>query len=209
MPTRNIIVGGPSAVGIEALLAFTRTLPQDFHGSILFFNTLLLTTGTISIKYWPCGIAVVQSPDALHDSLPKSALQRLEVDYLVKDSDLQNLLAQLTSEKIVPGPESKNEDRELLKKRGHDCGSAECFRNWNSEHGNAVVFYLPECHGAFVSIKEVKAIRNRCHTAHAFGSTALLAEATKTSEESFWNTLRGLEESCCLRRKARPGCCRR
>jgi two-component system chemotaxis response regulator CheB len=60
--------------------------------------------------------------------------------------------------------------------------------------GELTPLTCPECNGALISIKEGKLIRYRCHTGHAFTASSLLAETTKSIEESFWKAAKSLEE---------------
>lgn len=288
MPTKDIVVVGSSAGGIEALLEFTRLLPKDFNATIFIVQHLaayyrssldklltkrcalkvtfakhgeayqkghiylappdhhllldgekmLVTKGPKENRFRPSidalfrsaaynfgeraigiilsgllddgasglwnikrlgGTAVVQDPeDALHDSMPKNAMQQVDVDYAVKIGDLPDLLKRLTSQSTTQKSTTNGPENELLKKEVLIAAEKNAFEIEILKMGKPSFFTCPECHGALVSIKEGNMTRYRCHTGHAFSSTALLAEVTKTIEESYWNTLRGLEETILL-----------
>ena len=68
--------------------------------------------------------------------------------------------------------------------------------------GLPTLLTCPECHGALVGIKEGKLERFRCHTGHAFTAGDLLAEISKATEDSLWNTIRGLEEAIMILEQA-------
>lgn len=288
MLTRDIVVVGSSAGGIEALLEFTQLLPKKFNGSIFIVQHLasfyrsnldkllgkrsalnvcfakngerykkghiylappdhhllveseriLVTKGPKENRFRPSidalfrsaaynfgertigiilsgllddgtsglwslkrlgGVTIVQDPEeALHDSMPKNAMQHVEVDYVAKIADMPHLLEQLTSQKITVNPNSNEGQNELLKKEVMIAAEDNALEMGILNMGTLSPFTCPECHGTLVSIKEGPFTRYRCHTGHAFSSSALLAEVTKTIEESLWNTLRGLEETIML-----------
>ena len=64
--------------------------------------------------------------------------------------------------------------------------------------GNLTPFTCPECHGVLVRLIEGKLIRFRCHTGHAYTASSLLADLTKSVEETMWQSMRGLEETTLL-----------
>jgi len=64
--------------------------------------------------------------------------------------------------------------------------------------GDFTPFTCPECHGVLLSLKEGGRIRFRCHTGHAYSADSLLTDLTKNIEESYWNTIRTVEESVIL-----------
>lgn len=289
MVTRDIIVVGSSAGGIEALLEFTRLLPPNFKGSVFivqhlaaFYRSsldkllakksslpvsfakngerykkghiylappdhhllldgtkLLVTKGPKENRFRPSidalfrsaaynfgervigivlsgllddgtsglwnikrlgGTTIVQDPEeAIHDSMPRNAMQQVSVDYVEKIENLPTLLEMLISKKVTAASPKKNgQHTTLLKKEVLIAAQDNALEMDILKMGTLSPFTCPECHGTLVSIKEGGYSRYRCHTGHAFSSTALLAEVTKTMEESFWNTLRGLEETIML-----------
>jgi two-component system chemotaxis response regulator CheB len=53
-----------------------------------------------------------------------------------------------------------------------------------------------------VEIREGGRSRFRCHTGHAYSSSALISEITESVDNSYWKAMRGLEEAAMLLEKA-------
>lgn len=140
------------------------------------------------------GIAVVQEPsDALHSSMPKAALQAVDVDYCVPIIEMGALLAHLVN-KAIPvqevNPVSKKMDIEVgiaREDNGLDMGIMKL--------GEFSPYTCPECHGVLLQLKEGSLLRFRCHTGHAYSLNTLLAEVTQSIEESLWDGIRMMEAS--------------
>src|SRR5690606_26924000 len=60
--------------------------------------------------------------------------------------------------------------------------------------GEQVPFNCPDCGGVLWQVTEGELLRYRCHTGHAFTSSALLAQQTVKIEETLWVALRMFEE---------------
>ncbi|BAU09635.1 CheB methylesterase [Leptolyngbya sp. NIES-3755] len=140
------------------------------------------------------GIAVVQDPiDALHASMPKAALQSVEVDYCVPIDQMAALLVQLVNESIDDQEESlvsNNLEIEVGVAR-EDNGLERGIINF----GEFSPYTCPECHGVLMQLKEGNLIRFRCHTGHAYSLNSLLAEVTESIEETLWDGIRTIEAS--------------
>ncbi|HEY9832808.1 MAG TPA: chemotaxis protein CheB [Stenomitos sp.] len=140
------------------------------------------------------GIALVQDPsDALHSSMPKAALQAVDVDYCVPIIEMGALLAHLVN-KAIPvqevNPVSKKMDIEVgiaRQDNGLEMGIMKL--------GEFSPYTCPECHGVLLQLKEGSLIRFRCHTGHAYSLNTLLAEVTQSIEESLWDGIRTIEAS--------------
>ncbi len=52
-----------------------------------------------------------------------------------------------------------------------------------------------------MQIREGRRTRYRCHTGHAYSSSALLSEVMEAVDESYWKAMRGLEEAAMLLKK--------
>jgi two-component system chemotaxis response regulator CheB len=140
------------------------------------------------------GIAVVQDPfDALHSSMPKAALQAVDVDYCVPIIEMGALLAHLVN-KAIPvrevNPVSEQMDIEVGIAR-EDNG----LERGIMKLGELSPYTCPECHGVLLQLKEGSLLRFRCHTGHAYSLNTLLAEVTQSIEESLWDGIRTIEAS--------------
>lgn len=178
--------------------ALFRSAAYNFHERVIgiVLSGLLDdgTSGLWSVKRMG-GIAVVQDPeDALHPSMPRNAIQNVSVDYVTNANDIPNLMSLLANEKINAEEEKNEHEKELLKKEVLIAAQDNALEMDILKMGKLSPYTCPECHGALVRFTEGSRSRFRCHTGHAFSSTALLAEVSKSIEESFWNTARALEE---------------
>ena len=147
------------------------------------------------------GVAIVQDPvEAPYFDMPVNAMRAVPVDYVLPISEMGAQLVRLAS-----GSPAQNHNGEHAKKENPmlskmeievkiALGKNSMDSGWFSL-GDASLFTCPECHGALLQIKEGNRTRFRCHTGHAFSLNSLLAEVTKSIEDSLWNTMRAVEES--------------
>jgi len=156
------------------------------------------TSGLWSVKRLG-GVAIVQNPsEALFASMPENVLQHVDVDHIVSIQHLPKLLEELIREPAKQESLLNEQEEVLMKTELMIASQHNAFEMGIMKMGKLSPFTCPECHGALVSIKEGNNIRFRCHTGHAFSSSALLDELAKAVEESCWNTLRGMEETIML-----------
>ena len=64
--------------------------------------------------------------------------------------------------------------------------------------GQLSPFTCPDCHGVLLQLRAGRLLRFRCHTGHAFTAKSLLAALSASIDDTFWNTLRALDESIIL-----------
>ena len=145
------------------------------------------------------GLAVVQDPqDALHSSMPHSALQYVDVDACLPLAKIAPTLVRLAGE---PAPlEGSFPVSKKLAVETQIAGEDHALRRGIMDLGTLSPYSCPECHGVLVQLKDGDFIRFRCHTGHAYSPSALLAEVTESLESSLWNTLRGIDEVMLLLR---------
>ncbi|MFD2572096.1 chemotaxis protein CheB [Spirosoma soli] len=156
------------------------------------------TSGMWSVKRMG-GLCVVQAPeDAMYASMPESVMEFVEVDYVVPLTEIASLLCKLTQDEAPEAPSISQAEKDRIETEVQIAAQENAFNMGVLSMGNPTFLTCPECHGALVGFKEGKLIRYRCHTGHAYTASALLAEVTKSVEEAFWNTIRGLEETVML-----------
>jgi len=140
------------------------------------------------------GIAIVQDPlDAMHSSMPRAALQAVEVDYCLPLSKMGALLGDLVHKGI---PEQ--EENPVSEKMNIEVGVAREDNGLEMgimKLGDLSPFTCPECHGVLLQLKEGNLLRFRCHTGHAYSLNSLLAEVTQSIEETLWDGIRTIEAS--------------
>lgn len=140
------------------------------------------------------GLAIVQHPDdAEFPSMPLNAMRTVTVDQAVPLAEMGAILTQLTSTEINQ-PEEKPVSTELDSEVGIALGDNGRMREI-MELGNFTPYTCPECHGAFVTLKEGSLIRFRCHTGHAYTMNHLLSELTQHTESAIMSALRSVEET--------------
>jgi two-component system, chemotaxis family, protein-glutamate methylesterase/glutaminase len=156
------------------------------------------TAGLWAIKQLG-GTAIVQDPnEALYPSMPKSAMQYVDVDYCVPIAEIPPLIVRLSQtepdeggRRVVP----KHLDIEVKIAKQDPAIDEDIREIWEKSS-----YTCPECHGVLLQLKEGDRERFRCHTGHAFSSDSLLAYLTEGIEESLWTTIRNIEESVMLMR---------
>ncbi len=156
------------------------------------------TSGLWSIKRLG-GTAIVQQPNqARFESMPRSALEYVEVDHNLPSQEIGALLGRLVDEQ--PGPKVLLE-ADLEKRMNIEVKIAAedgAFQKGIMELGTLTPFTCPQCHGALVKIAEGKMSRFRCHTGHAYTDNSLLESVMESTGEMLWQVIRSFEESVML-----------
>jgi two-component system, chemotaxis family, protein-glutamate methylesterase/glutaminase len=143
------------------------------------------------------GIAIVQAPEtALHPSMPKSALEYVEVDHCVSPNEIGQLVGDLAGRELAFSG-GKGEDS-LIEIENHIALGEDPLRASTTQLGPASTYTCPECHGAMVEITQHPVRRYRCHTGHAFSEQSLLAYLDEQIDGYLWNTLRTVDERVML-----------
>jgi two-component system chemotaxis response regulator CheB len=154
------------------------------------------TTGLWTIKQYG-GAAIVQDPsEAEVGSMPRSALEAVNVDRVLRGSEIASALVGLVSEEL-PDVQRQHADDEKVKMEIDI--AMELNEKYNVlNEGQLTPYTCPECHGVLVSLTEGGRLRFRCHTGHAFSADSLLASVTENIEHSLWAAIRSIQESVFL-----------
>ena len=144
------------------------------------------------------GVAVVQDPeDALFASMPKHAMEYMDVDHCVPLEKLAPLLDRLCREPAEPTAErgayeGVTDEMEFEAKiAGLDPEVVE-----SGEHvGELVGFTCPDCAGPLYEISDGKLVRFRCRVGHAFTAEDALDGKLEALESALYAALNSLEES--------------
>ncbi|WP_201392851.1 chemotaxis protein CheB [Ktedonobacter sp. SOSP1-52] len=152
------------------------------------------TSGLFTIKR-EGGIAVVQDPrDALYASMPQSAREYVDVDYMLPLKEIAPLLTRLAHESVTDGSlqvpavslsEWKEEKVTTMEK--NDLQKEEL-------NGNPSVFSCPECGGVLWEMHDGSLQRFRCRVGHAFSVESMLLEQSESLDKALWMALKTLEE---------------
>jgi len=144
------------------------------------------TAGMMSIKARG-GVAVAQTPEtALAPDMPKSAIDRVNVDHVVHPVELPGLLTRLAGERVwaKQAPVAALIDQMEGK-----------------EPGTAVELVCPTCQGVLTEARTGDFQHFRCHVGHAFSLDSLALEQSEELERALWAAVRALEESAALSRR--------
>ena len=153
------------------------------------------TAGLAAIKQRG-GIAIAQDPEeALYSGMPRSAIENVDVDYIVKVADIGEILTKLASEAVI---ESKPQVTPQMEMEANIAEFDVDTMQKTQRPGTPSGFACPECSGALWELHDGKLIRFRCRTGHAFSINTLLAEQTDALEVALWSALRALEEKAAL-----------
>jgi two-component system chemotaxis response regulator CheB len=162
-----------------------------------------LDDGTVGLQAVKAcgGLAIVQDPveaDAL--DMPASALEHVNVDRVLRASDIATVLMELVH---AGAQRSERSERGLVASGGD-------VPNWvNIENrivgrdsdmddleqlGRPSSLTCPECNGALWEISQTGPLRYRCHTGHAFSAKVLETLQRDAVEEAIWAAMRALHE---------------
>jgi two-component system chemotaxis response regulator CheB len=158
------------------------------------------TSGLWSIKRLG-GTAIVQEPnEARFESMPRSALEFVEPDYISASQDIGALLGRLVNKPPKKTYRPKSEVRKRIGVEVKIAAEDGAFQKGVMDLGTLTPFTCPECHGALVRIAEGKMSRFRCHTGHAYTDSALLEGVMALTGEMLWQVIRSFEEGVMLLR---------
>lgn len=148
------------------------------------------TSGMMAIKR--CGgVCIAQDPeDAAYPDMPQSVIANVGADYCLPIAGMGALLCELVKRELPesqPVPEDIVIEAKIAQRVLSDLPSVQAL-------GDQVPYNCPDCGGVLWQIAEGKLVRYRCHTGHAFTSSALLAEQNVKIEETLWVALRMFEE---------------
>jgi two-component system, chemotaxis family, protein-glutamate methylesterase/glutaminase len=156
------------------------------------------TAGLLAIKQLG-GTTVVQDPqDATFPSMPRSAMNHVQVDYCVSIAELGSLLSRL-----VTAPLYKDEVHEVPSEMEIENSIArekDAIEAGVRTLGEPSSYACPECHGVLLQLSNANPLRFRCHTGHAYTVQSLVAEISEKMEEALWAAVRSFEEAAMLLR---------
>jgi two-component system chemotaxis response regulator CheB len=156
------------------------------------------TSGLWSIKRMG-GIAIAQDPsEASFDSMPANALSQVEIDYCLSVHEMGALLKQLTQQDHEKPAYDVADDKRKMGIEVSVAVDGDAFKKCIMDVGTLTPFTCPECQGVLVKLTEGKLDRFRCHTGHAYSSSALLSGIMEKIDESYWAAMRSLEEAAML-----------
>jgi len=146
------------------------------------------------------GVAIVQDPqEALFDSMPRTAIQTVDVDFILKVSEMPAKIMELVREPwhSIEGKRAKDTLREFPPPEGEKMNPG--FDERVTDEPS--MFTCPYCHGTLWEVREGDLMRFRCRVGHAFSPESIRDAYTESVEGALWTAVRVLEESAALERR--------
>ena len=156
------------------------------------------TAGLMAIKQQG-GIAIAQDPEeALYDSMPRSAIENVAVDWILPVSEIVPVLVRLAGEFVAENHPSGDRDLEIES----DIAELDMNALQNSDRpGKESGYSCPECGGVLWELGNSSLLRFRCRVGHAFSPETLLADQSEVLEEALWSAFRVLKERAVLTKR--------
>ena len=170
-------------------------------GVVLSGNLNDGTAGLLSIKRRG-GLALVQSLDsALYDSMPRSAIDHVEVDHVASPAAIAGLLTRLVKEHVPEREATAPMSPENSKPSSSLTDDVVALEDRRQQPGIPSTMSCPECHGVLWEVRDSDLVKFRCRVGHAYSDEALLAHQSDQLEAALWTALRALEEHTALSRR--------
>jgi len=145
------------------------------------------------------GITIVQDPaDALHRSMPLSALENVAVDYKLAAPAIGRQLASLARQAAGPDAILPERERRKMEHEIQIAAQADALDEQVMSYGELSPFTCPECHGVLTLLRDGRIVRFRCHTGHAFSEGTLLEGVSDQIENRLWDAIRAFDEAVLL-----------
>jgi two-component system chemotaxis response regulator CheB len=152
------------------------------------------TAGLWSIKDHG-GMAFVQDPaEAMHPSMPTSAIQHVQVDGIHPAQGLAERVTMWAATLAGRPATQRGTIQPLHRLETEIAGGGGAGAQRLFELAAPSRFTCPECHGVLAEIREGSIIRFRCHTGHAYSLAVLLERLSVTVEQELWGAMRVMEE---------------
>ena len=197
------IVHGPTENGVRpAVDPLFRSAARSYGSrvvAIVLTGSLDDGTAGLAAVKEAGGISVVQDPEeAFAPSMPRSAMQSVQVDHVLPLREISPLITALTRESVHTGGPLGGSH---LTPMEPDLGELPLAVNSQDRPGLVSVFSCPECHGTLWEADEGGILRFRCRVGHVYSPDSMLAAQTDSVDRALWAALRSLEERAALTRK--------
>jgi len=155
------------------------------------------TVGLADIKR-AGGVAVVQDPDeTAFQSMPKSAIAHVNVDYILPADEIGRMLEHLVLEE-------ETADRQPVPADSTARSELDVLTNHQDERekpGEPSPYGCPDCGGVLWELTDAEVLRFRCRVGHAFTAETLLTTQAHAVEQALWSALRALEEQAAVKKR--------
>jgi two-component system, chemotaxis family, protein-glutamate methylesterase/glutaminase len=145
------------------------------------------------------GQAVVQDPeDALHRSMPDSALEQVGTAHVLPAAKIGVLLGELVRENL---PQLKQSELNPQLDAENEIAALAPVTTDVLDSARPSGLSCPSCQGALFELDGEPAPRYRCRVGHAWSPRSLAAEQTSEVENALWVALRTLEENSAINQR--------
>ena len=144
------------------------------------------------------GVAVVQDPDDTpFQSMPRSAIAHVNVDYILPAEEIGRMLEHLVVEENSADKPSNGRDVVVR----HEIESLTKHEDERDKPGQPSPYACPDCGGVLWEVKDGELLRFRCRVGHAYTPDTLAAAQARAVEEALWTALRALEEQAAVKKR--------
>jgi two-component system chemotaxis response regulator CheB len=146
------------------------------------------------------GMAIVQDPqEAIVDSMPRRAIERVEAEHVLPVAEMAAALTDLIRQPVIAQGGTSMENAIDPEER-LEAVIAEDFVEQASDGRieETTIFTCPDCGGVLWQGAEGSVLRFRCHVGHAFAPEVLLSQKSEELETALWSSLRLLKEKATL-----------
>jgi two-component system chemotaxis response regulator CheB len=156
------------------------------------------TAGLAAIKTRG-GVAMVQDPnEALFPGMPRSAVENVTVDHVLRIEEIAPRLVSLVNEPVTASAPAVSHNMDMETRMAEL--NEEAVQT-DDRPGVPSVFGCPDCGGVLWELGEGELIRYRCRVGHAYSPDTLSTKQLEALEDALWMALRALEEQAALARR--------
>ncbi len=146
------------------------------------------------------GMAIVQDPrEAIVDSMPRRAIERVAADHILPVAEIAAALTDLVRQPVVAQGENSMVNTIDAEERLEAVIAEDFVEQANDGRPEeTTLFTCPDCGGVLWQGGEGPVLRFRCHVGHAFAPEVLLSQKSEELETALWSSLRLLKEKATL-----------
>jgi two-component system chemotaxis response regulator CheB len=130
--------------------------------------------------------------------MPRSALQLVDVDYVLPASDIGQKIVELMEQPLTGVGAMAMADEFARTTETISDDFVEQERDQRVDE--LTPFTCPDCGGSLWQFDEVNVVRYQCHVGHTFQGETLLRQKSEEVEAALWSSLRLLKERATLTR---------
>ena len=146
------------------------------------------------------GVTIVQNPEeAVFPSMPRSAIQTGDVDFVLEAAAIPSKIRELVREPWTDTEPARAKD--ILAEYPRPEGEKMREEFDERTNGKPSMFTCPDCSGTLWEVQEGELLRFRCRVGHAFSPESMREGYAEDIEGALWTAVRILEESASLERR--------